>query len=124
MSDGPPPLDVDVRDLVLALVGVRATLENDGDMMRFRVRLPKQEAVGVEVLSSSNPIRVRVDDREIEFSLSWAESDSSGRRSPIAKLRLRDAECWMTIVARKKGSFDVGLRDRVLRVNCEARDAR
>jgi 3-methylcrotonyl-CoA carboxylase alpha subunit len=124
MSGGPPQLDVDVRDLVLAMVGVRVALEDEGRMRRFRVTLSKQEAVPVEIVSSSNPIRARVDDREVEFEYSCPGSDASDGCLPIAKLRQGDEESWMTIVARKRGGFDVGLRDRVLSVKCEARDAR
>jgi len=124
MSDGPPPLDESVRDLVRAMVGVRATLEDGGAATRFRVMLPKEEAAHVEVLSSSNPIMVCVDDRELEIDFSYPEPASPDGHSPIAKLRQGDEESWMTIVARKKGGFDVGLRDRVLSVKCEARDAR
>jgi acetyl/propionyl-CoA carboxylase alpha subunit len=122
MSDGPSPLDAKVRDLVLALVGVRATFDEGCDLTRFRVTLPKEEAACVEVLSSSDPIMVRVDDREIKFGLSWPESGSSGRSSPIATLRLCDADYWMMIVPRRKAGFDVGLRDRALRVKVEHED--
>jgi len=118
MSDAQPSLDAETRELVLAAVGYRAALDDDAGTTRFRVTLPKEAAARVEVLSASNPILVRIDDREIAIEFSAPESDSSDRRSPIAKLRQGAAECRMTIVARKKGGFDVGLRDRALSVKC------
>ncbi len=121
MSDAVPSLDPEVRELVLAAVGHRAVLREKGDVSRFRVALPKQEAVVVEVLSSSNPVQVRVAEHEIEFDISNSESVAD---SPVAMVRQGDAEYRMTIVARKKGGFDVGLPDRVLRVKCEAEGGR
>ena len=120
MANAPPPLAADVRDLVLAAVGHRAAFREDGDVKRFRMALPEQETVVVEVLSSSNPIVVRIHGREVEFELADPQSDSPDLDSTIAKLRQGQVESWMTIVKRKKGGFDVGLHDRVLRVKCEA----
>jgi acetyl-CoA carboxylase biotin carboxylase subunit len=117
MSDALPSLDPEVRELVLAAVGHRAVLREESDVSRFRVALPKQEAVVVEILSSSNPLQIRVGGHEVEFDISNPESVAD---SPIAMIRQGDAEYRMTIVARKKGGFDVGLPDRVLRVKCEA----
>jgi 3-methylcrotonyl-CoA carboxylase alpha subunit len=121
MSDALPSLDPEVRELVLAAVGHRAVLREESDVSRFRVALPKQEAVVVEVLSSPNPVQVRVGEHEIEFDISNSESVAD---SPITLVRQGDAEYRMTIVARKKGGFDVGLPDRVLRVKCEAEGGR
>ena len=117
MSGAHPPLEAEVRELVLAAVGHRAALCEDGGVRRFRVALAQEEEVLVEILSASNPIRARVTGHEVEFELSRSESDSD---SPIAKYRQGEVEYRMTVVARKKGGFDVGLRDRVVRVNCEA----
>lgn len=114
MSGARPPLAAELRERVLAVVGRWAALTGDGDGRRFRVAIAKEEAVVVEVLSSSNPVRVRVGEHEVEFELVHSESDS-----PIVTIRQADAETRMTIVARRKGGFDVGLRDRVLRVKCE-----
>jgi hypothetical protein len=57
-----------------------------------------------------------VGEHDVEFAL-------SNSASPIAKILHDDAQSRMTIVARKRGGFDVGLRDRVLQVKCEAEDA-
>jgi acetyl-CoA carboxylase biotin carboxylase subunit len=125
MMNAIPSLDAEVRELVLAAVGHRAALREKGDVSRFRVALPKQDAVGVEVLSSSNPVQVRVGEHEIEFDISKSNSNlESVAESPIAMIRQGDAEYRMTIVARKKGGFDVGLLDRVLQVKCEAEAGR
>ena len=116
MADSIPSLDVEVCELVLAVVGHRAALLENGDVKRFRVALPKQEAVVVEVLSLSGPIQVRVGERVVELGIS---NSGSVAESPMMLVRHGDAERRMTIAARKKGGFDVGLRDRVLRVKCE-----
>lgn len=105
----------------MALVGLWAASMEDGRGRRFRVTLPKHERVVVEVLSSSNPIRVRVADHEIEFAISDSGSHSeSNSNSPIVTPRHADVETPMTLVARRKSGFDVGLWDRVLDVKCEA----
>jgi acetyl/propionyl-CoA carboxylase alpha subunit len=96
MSGVLAPLDADSRDLVLALVGYWAARLETGTGKRFRVTLPKEQAVIVEVVSSSNPVRVRVGEHDVEFEL----SDSA---SPITKILHGDAQSRMTIVARKKG---------------------
>jgi acetyl-CoA carboxylase biotin carboxylase subunit len=121
MSNALPTLDVEARELVLAAVGHRAALREEGAVRRFRVALPKREAVVVEVLSLSNPVQVRVGEHEVEFEISSSEPAAE---SPIVMVRRGDTACRMTIVARKKGGLDVGLRDRVLRVKCEAEGGR
>jgi acetyl-CoA carboxylase biotin carboxylase subunit len=121
MSDSIADLDAKVCELVLAVVGYRAALLEEGGVKSFRVALSKQDAVIVEVLSSSHPVQVRVGELEVEFEIS---NSKSAAESPIVMVRQGDAERRMTIVARKKGGFDVGLRDRVLRVKCEAEGGR
>jgi acetyl/propionyl-CoA carboxylase alpha subunit len=123
MSGSLPPLDAEARDLVLAVVGHRAALREDSGKSRFRVVLPKQEAVVVEILSSTNPIRVCVGAQEVEFELSCQGSNAESG-SPLVTIRQADGEIRMTVVARKKGGFDVGLPDRVLRVKCEVEGSR
>ena len=119
MSDALPPLDADVLDLVLAAVGDQAAQGDDQNRKRFRVAIAKREAVVVETSSSSNPIRARVGDHEVEFEVRPSKSNPA---SPIADYRQAEVEIRMSIVARKKGGFEVGLRDRVLRVNCHGED--
>jgi 3-methylcrotonyl-CoA carboxylase alpha subunit len=113
MSGGPDPLDDGVRELVLAAVGLCAA-SSPGAGRRFRVAIGKEEAVEVELLSVSNPIRARVGKREVEFKRSTLEPDST-----IAMISNCDFKFRTSIVARKKGGFDVGLRDRVVRVKCQ-----
>jgi hypothetical protein len=113
MSGGPDPLDDGVRELVLAAVGLCAA-SSPGAGRRFRVAIGKEEAVEVELLSVSNPIRARVGKRDVEFERSTLEPDST-----IAMISNCDFKFRTSIVARKKGGFDVGLRDRVVRVKCQ-----
>lgn len=114
MSAPPNPLDAERRDWILAAVGRRAALLESGRVRHFRITLPPSEAVVVEVLSSSNPIRVRLDDRVLEL-----ESIGEETNSPFETFRFGDIERRITLVPRKRGGFDVGLRDRTLRVKCQ-----
>jgi acetyl-CoA carboxylase biotin carboxylase subunit len=116
MSAGLQPLDAQLRDLVLAAVADRASAGNLGRAGRFRLAFAEQETVATEVLSSSDPTRVRVADRVVEF-------EASDPESPIRNIVQGDHCLRMSIVERKKGGFDVGLRDRVVRVSCEAEGA-
>ncbi len=111
MAAGPEPLDEDLRDLVLAVVAHRAAVTDPRGASRFEVALPKTEAVLAEVLRGGDRDRVRLGDREILLDLS-SETDA------ILALARSDGPLALTIVARKKGGFDVALRDRVLRVAC------
>jgi acetyl/propionyl-CoA carboxylase alpha subunit len=111
----PPPLEAEMLSLTLAAVGRRAALLENGEVSRFQLAMSKEELVEVEVLSSSNPIRVRVGGREIALEVVDAEPES-----PVEKIRHGKIEFRMTIVPRKNGGFDVGLRDRTLRVSCQA----
>jgi acetyl-CoA carboxylase biotin carboxylase subunit len=112
MSVALPPLDANLRSLVVAAVAHRASFGDVDGGKRFRVTLPKQEGIVVEILSSSNPVRVRLDGREVEFDLSEVEA-------PITDFVVGDVCTRMAIVAGRKGGFDVALRDRALRVKCE-----
>ncbi len=116
MSTGHLPLDAELRDLVLAAVADRASAGKLDGARRFGLALAKQEWVAIEVLSRSSPIRVRVADHVVEFEVSDLES-------PIRNIVQGDHCLRMSIVERKKGGFDVGLRDRVVRVTCEAEGA-
>jgi acetyl-CoA carboxylase biotin carboxylase subunit len=116
MSAGLAPLDVDLRDLVFAAVAHRASVGDVGGGKQFRMALPKQEDVGVEISSWSNPIRARVNDRDVEFEFSDAEGS-------ITDLVRGELSTRMTIIERRRGGFDVGLRDRVLLVTCEVDEA-
>ncbi|MCP4904102.1 MAG: acetyl-CoA carboxylase biotin carboxylase subunit [bacterium] len=109
MADGLGPLDGDLRDLVLAVVAHRAAAIDPGAASRFEVALPKADAVLAEVLGDN----VRLGETEIPLDLL---SDGNA----IVTITHREAPFRITVVARKKGGFDVGLRDRVLRVKCSA----
>jgi len=115
MGDGPDPLDDGLRDLVLAVAAQRAAAIDPGGATLFEVALPKTEAVLAEVLRDSDGDRVRLGDREVPL-------DYSGGADTIVTVLHDGALLRMTVVARKKGGFDIGLRDRVLRVKCGVAD--
>jgi len=106
MSEPLPPLDDTTRDLVFAVVGRRASEEQTG-ATSFRIALPKSDALAVEVGNEG----VTVDGRGVALDVAWEDG-------PL--LELAGGAGVLTLVARKKGGYDVGLRDRVLRVKCEA----
>jgi len=116
MSGGPTPLDAETRDLVLAVVGHRAAGGTDGSQKQFRVTLPKEDAVVVEILPSSNSIRARFGDHEVDFDI---DCSKPVLESSLLKIRQGEIDFRLTVVARPKGGFDVGLRDRVLALKCE-----
>ena len=113
MDDGPDSLSEARCDVVLATVARVAAAGDVGG--RFRVALPKQEAVLAEVETGEDGARVRLDGREIAVDL-------AGLGGPILNVLCDRSTITLTVVARKKGGFDVGLRDRVLRVKCERVD--
>jgi len=124
MPDDPPPLDVTTQDLVVAAVAWRAAqVAHTGHeaaapaARRFRVALPKSEAVEAFVLDPAGaPVRVRVAEHEVVFVAS--EPDAI-----VLDLEHGGRSLRASLVAREKGGFDVGLADRVLRVACEALEA-
>ena len=101
-----PALDAATRDRVFAAVGKRASEERTGSSS-FSVALPKHDALEVRVGEDG----VTVEGRAIALDVVRADG-------PIVELA-GDA-LVLTLVPRKKGGYDVGLRDRVLRVKCEA----
>ena len=106
MSDPLPALDDATRDLVFAAVGRRAA-QDHSTAGGFDVALPKSEAIEVEVEGDV----IRVGGRAVPLDV--REEDG-----PILAL----GDVRITIVPRKKSGYDVGMRDRVLRVKCEARE--
>ena len=106
MSETLPPLDDTTRDLVFAVVGRRAS-EEQSEATSFRIALPKSDALAVEVGNEG----VTVDGRSVAL-------DVAEEGGPL--IELAGGAGALTLVARKKGGYDVGLRDRVLRVKCEA----
>ncbi|MBB83784.1 MAG: acetyl-CoA carboxylase biotin carboxylase subunit [Deltaproteobacteria bacterium] len=105
MSDPLPPLDDATRDLVFAAVGKRASEEQAG-ATAFEVALPKTEALAVRCDGDG----VTVEGRAIAL-------DVLREDGPIVELASAGV---LTLVPRKKGGYDVGLRDRMLRVKCDA----
>lgn len=107
MSDAPAPLLGSARDRVLAVVALRAAASAP-DPSRFRLALPKDEAVLAEVVASA----VSLDGRPIALDVLIDEE-------VICELETEAGPMRILLVARKKGGYDVGLRDRVVRVKCE-----
>ena len=106
MSAPLPELDDATRDLVFAAVGKRASEEQTGTTA-FSVALPKSDALAVLVGED----KITVDGRAVPLAVAREEG-------PIVELD--SGRRVLTLVPRKKGGYDVGLRDRVLRVKCEA----
>jgi len=111
MGEGPPPLDDALGDLVLGLVARRAAAADPEGRTCFDVALPKIASVRAEVSGNTDDNRVRLGDREITI-------DVSSDVDAIVTLMHDGAALRLTVVARKKGGFEIGLRDRVLRVKC------
>ena len=123
MPNPAAPLEPDAERRVLALTAYWAKHyadpsaapngEEEGDGgPRFRLSLPKSDSHEAEVGSK----QVSIAGAAIAL-----DPDAMVVDGPILMIR-RDGEPAekLTFVARKKGGFDVGLRDRVLRVKCEA----
>ncbi len=119
MALAPPPIEQGLGDLVYAFVAHRAARADPDAARRFEIALPKTPAVTVEVAPAAgrggagNRVHAHVDGREVELVVA-EESDA------IATIEQGGQARRLTIVARKNGGFDVGLRDRVLRMKCEA----
>jgi acetyl/propionyl-CoA carboxylase alpha subunit len=120
LSEGPPPLDPETRDHVFAGVAyaVSRLLEDSSGAdertpTEFEIGLPKEAAVPVEVLSLAGPVEMRLGDRI------WS-ADLSIQPGGALTLVVGGAVHRLSLVARKasgrNGTFEVGLRDRVLRV--------
>ena len=113
MSEPPGALDTEMRDLILAAVAQRAAHLDPNGASRFEVSLPKSDAVVAEIERHEEGDRVLLNGRRLDVDLPTSVA-------PIVTLITGSHTRRMTLVPRKKGGFDVGLRDRVLRVKCEA----
>jgi 3-methylcrotonyl-CoA carboxylase alpha subunit len=116
MSGGAGPLSSDLRAVVIAAVAAlsgRDVEETGGEAARpvFDISFPKEEASRVTVLSSSSPCSVELDGEAFEFEMNF-DADSP----LLATIVTGSSETRAELLPRKKGGYDVGLRDRVLRV--------
>ncbi len=121
-------LDAATAELVAGLVAWRiAWDEGEGPVVRVRVTLPKQTPNEVEVLSGIGreasasvariEARIRIDGREIEFGIQSMDSTDASPSSAVVFDVVRDgASTRLSLVRKKTGDFEVGLRDRVLKV--------
>jgi acetyl-CoA carboxylase biotin carboxylase subunit len=110
MPDPPPPLDPDHEATVLALAAYTATTASaQAGPGRFEVSLPKTPSRVAECADGA----VRLDGAAVPFEIVH-------EAPPLFTVRVAGgAAQTITLVPRKKGGYDVGLRDRVLRVKCE-----
>ena len=117
MPEPAPTLSDSKKDEVIAAVAYRAS-RNEDMSGPFEIALPKSDAIRARASSDSSKemVVVDLDGRSVDFEV-LEEAGS------ILNIRFMSGTRLMTIVARKKGGFDVGLRDRVLRVKCKAVNA-
>ena len=121
-------LDTATAELVAGLVAWRIALdEGEGPAVRVRVTLPKQTPNEVEVLSgigrqASAPSvriksRVRIDGRALEFEIQPVDATGASPSNAVVFDVVRDGvSTRLSLVRKKTGDFEVGLRDRVLKV--------
>ena len=117
MPEPAPALSDSKKDEVIAAVAYHASRNGDTSGP-FEIALPKSDAIRARASSDSSKgmVVVDLDGRSVDFEV-LEEAGS------ILNIRFMSGTRLMTIVARKKGGFDVGLRDRVLRVKCKAVNA-
>ncbi len=126
--DALPALTPETRAIVAGVVARRFALASDPRASRsdevdssdattpLEIEIAKSTPIEVDVTRSAEGVsQVRVDGREVD----WSVSDD---RSPAPVVLDGDRVVRMTVVSRKPGTFDVGLRDRVLRVKCGSRE--
>ena len=117
MAAGPEALEEAHRNRIFAAVAAFAARssregeDGEGAPRVFEVSLPKESAVEVEVQSTERPIQVRVAGGELSLDLS-TEGDV------LHTLVFEGEVERISLVAKKKDTFEVGLRDRALRVKC------
>ena len=121
-------LDTATAELVAGLVAWRIALEEgEGPAVRVRVTLPKQTPNEVEVLSGIGPqasapsvrikSRVRIDGRALEFEIQPVDATGASSSNAVVFDVVRDGvSTRLSLVRKKTGDFEVGLRDRVLKV--------
>jgi acetyl-CoA carboxylase biotin carboxylase subunit len=128
LSEGPSPLDPEMRDHVFAGVAYAAsqlleagTEADERAPTELEIGLPKEAAVPVEILSLAGPVEMRLADRL------WS-ADVTMQMGGILTLLVAGEVHRLSLVARKTsardGTFEVGLRDRVLRVKWQRVEGR
>jgi len=143
----PPPLDDATREMVGALVAWRIVLSDatgagavgagSSIPSGARVTFPKQPPIDVEIERAGSgsqtgqdvlrgfapsSLRARVDGRVVELELTPLAEASPAEAEPIVFDVVRGAVAVRVSLFRKKnGDFEVGLRDRVLKLKTERR---
>ncbi|MBK7949636.1 MAG: acetyl-CoA carboxylase biotin carboxylase subunit [Deltaproteobacteria bacterium] len=137
----PRALEETARVVVLGVAAWRAACDGHGEVdgaadggdaaqaraaQIVRVTLPRQEGVEVEIAaeaaSATVRLRVGVEGRTSELELSVA-GEPAGRPvdGVVFDVRLGGAALRISLVRKKAGDFELGLRDRVVRVRTELR---
>lgn len=119
MAEPLPALSEDHRALIFAAVARRAAQDMPGQH-RFTIALPKSESV----LTTVEAGKVTVEGRAVPLEVVRDESPiiEIGGVNYAMPSKFVGQPMRLALVARKKGGYDVALRDRVLRVKCEAED--
>ncbi len=123
-----PGLDAATARFVAGLVAWRIAVEDGaGPVARVQVTLPKQTPIEVEVVSgidressaSSSPVSLvlRIDGREIGFEVRPVVGSGVAVMDAVVFDVTGDGgSTRLSLVRKKTGDFEVGLRDRVLKV--------
>ncbi|MFO0689452.1 MAG: acetyl-CoA carboxylase biotin carboxylase subunit [Myxococcota bacterium] len=127
----PRGLDEATRIAVLGMAAWRAGIDAEGaggspEVRLVRVTLPKQEAVevgiGARAASPALCLTVALDGRSSELELAVAgEPGRAPAEGVVFDARLGGATLRLSVVRKKAGEYEIGLRDRVLRVRTELR---
>ena len=122
----PPVLEDEARRLIFAAVAWRAAREAAGS--RFRVALPKQDEIHVELQAQRavgegrEHVEAEVEGASLSFEISPGPplpAAAADVTPAVFRLTSGARALRLSLVSRKQGGFDVALRDRVLRVRCE-----
>jgi hypothetical protein len=130
----PQALEDETREIVLALVAWQTVLQDEsgstdsprgGAVVRgARITLPKQAPVEVDVplADAGAMLRVCVEGREIELAVKPVAGSGSSETEPVLFDVSRGGFAVRVSVVRKKNAdFEVGLRERVLKLKSERR---
>jgi len=123
LADPPPPLSASTRARLLAAVALAAagagSADGDGkgadagaEQRCFQVSLGKEPPERVAWRTGELPFEARVGDHAVQVEELW--------RDGALVTGLFEGEIMrLSLVEKKSGLYEVGLRDRVLRVRCE-----
>ncbi len=115
LADPPPPLPDSTRARVFAAVALAAADVRDGtDVRCFEVSIGKEEPERVEWRADELPFEVRVGDHGLQVDDLWRNG------ALLTGVFEGEGEVMrFSLVEKNDGLYEVGLRDRVLRVRCD-----